>query len=209
MKFVVSNEKFFYEDGLNFPIINGNILDVEAGTIVHSVNCMGVMESGVAKQIKDKYPEHYKQYLLNCLEYKDKKNLLGTFFSSFHYRSDFINKVGLLKPGFFICGIFGQYEYNKFGMSYKQQTDYEKFFNALYSMYEYTSEYSDPKISYKFVDSESTHITVEYDAKMSSILYMPYRIGCGLGGGDWNEMKKRFNEFQIKCPLMPIVFVKK
>ncbi len=76
-------------------------------------------------------------------------------------------------------------------------------------MYEYTSEYSDPKISYKFVDSESVHITVEHDAKMSNILYMPYRIGCGLGGGDWNEMKKRFNEFQIKCPLMPIVFVKK
>ena len=35
-------------------IVDGDILDIEKGIIVHQVNCQGVMGAGLAKQIKSK-----------------------------------------------------------------------------------------------------------------------------------------------------------
>lgn len=43
-------------------VFNGNLLDSTADVIAHQVNCQGVMGSGVAKAIKDKYPRVYEQY---------------------------------------------------------------------------------------------------------------------------------------------------
>lgn len=40
----------------------GNLLDVTEGVIVHGCNAQGVMGSGVAKVIKDKYPDCYIRY---------------------------------------------------------------------------------------------------------------------------------------------------
>ncbi len=40
----------------------GNILDIEKGIIAHGVNCRGVMGSGVAKALRDKYPKLYPSY---------------------------------------------------------------------------------------------------------------------------------------------------
>lgn len=40
----------------------GNLLDVTQGIIVHGCNAQGVMGSGVAKAIKDKYPGAYDTY---------------------------------------------------------------------------------------------------------------------------------------------------
>lgn len=42
----------------------GNLLEqVNSGFIVHQVNCQGVMGSGIAAQIKQKYPQVYSDYL--------------------------------------------------------------------------------------------------------------------------------------------------
>ena len=49
-------------------IVKGNLLDATEDIIAHQVNCMGVMGSGLAKQIRNKYPEvyaNYKDYLKN------------------------------------------------------------------------------------------------------------------------------------------------
>ena len=40
----------------------GNLLDVTEGVIVHGCNMKGVMGSGVALAIRNKYPECYKKY---------------------------------------------------------------------------------------------------------------------------------------------------
>ena len=42
--------------------INGNLLDSTAEFIVHQVNCLGVMGSGVARAIRDKWPVVYDEY---------------------------------------------------------------------------------------------------------------------------------------------------
>ncbi len=41
----------------------GNLLEVTEGIIVHGVNMQGVMGSGVAKAIKEKYPDCYIRYV--------------------------------------------------------------------------------------------------------------------------------------------------
>ena len=43
--------------------IKGNLLNTHCKAIAHGCNAQGVMGSGVAKQIKDAYPEAYKAYL--------------------------------------------------------------------------------------------------------------------------------------------------
>jgi O-acetyl-ADP-ribose deacetylase (regulator of RNase III) len=42
--------------------IRGNLLDTDASYILHGCNCQGVMGSGVALQIKEKFPEAYSYY---------------------------------------------------------------------------------------------------------------------------------------------------
>ena len=44
-------------------IINGNLLNCSQKVIVHQVNCKRVMGSGVALQLRNKYPEVYNSYL--------------------------------------------------------------------------------------------------------------------------------------------------
>ena len=41
---------------------NGNLLDAQTAVIAHQVNCQGVMGSGVAKQIRDKWTNVYTAY---------------------------------------------------------------------------------------------------------------------------------------------------
>jgi O-acetyl-ADP-ribose deacetylase (regulator of RNase III) len=43
-------------------IVNGNILNCKESIICHQVNCKGVMGAGLAKQIRNRYPEVYTRY---------------------------------------------------------------------------------------------------------------------------------------------------
>lgn len=55
----------------------GDLLSVDYGIIVHGCNAQGVMGSGVAKAIKEKYPEAFKLYREHCLTHSCKPYLLG------------------------------------------------------------------------------------------------------------------------------------
>lgn len=79
----------------------GNILTVTEGIIFHGVNCKGVMGSGLALQIREKYPEVYEVYREQVREvsFLDEASLLakvqivavsetleiGNIFSQVHY----------------------------------------------------------------------------------------------------------------------------
>lgn len=47
-------------------IHNGDLFDSGAPAIGHGVNCAGVMGAGVAKEIRRRYPEAYRQYREVC-----------------------------------------------------------------------------------------------------------------------------------------------
>ena len=104
-------------------IIEGNILNAKENIIAHQTNCKGVMGSGVAKYIRDKYPEVYQEYKKHC-GIKDKKTLLGTV--QFCKADD----------GKIIANLFGQYS---FGI-YKKQTDYDALRKSLEQLYLYAKE---------------------------------------------------------------------
>jgi len=50
--------------------ITGDLLDVKEGYIVHGCNAQGVMNSGVAKQIRERYPENYLVYKVSITQKK-------------------------------------------------------------------------------------------------------------------------------------------
>lgn len=56
-------------------IKQGDLFTTSAPIIAHQVNCQGVMGSGVAKQVKEKYPDCYKAYKDS---FKKFSPLLGT-----------------------------------------------------------------------------------------------------------------------------------
>ena len=44
-------------------VVKGNLLDATEIVIAHQVNCQKKMNSGVAKAIREKYPEAFEKYL--------------------------------------------------------------------------------------------------------------------------------------------------
>lgn len=113
--------------------------------IVHQVNCQGVMGSGIALEIKNRYPLAFKSYKDYCSMFDNTKNMLG--------------KVDLSESnGKIIANLFAQDHYLPRGICH---TDY----NALEQGFNFLKDITKEDIS------------------------MP-KIGCGLGGGDWNKVEE-------------------
>lgn len=98
-------------------IVKGDLLTVERGIIGHQVNCQSVMGSGVAKQIKDKYPKAFVEY----------KNFIAMYNREGMSPLGRVNGVCVGK-GLYVASMFGQQEY---GYDGKQYTDV----NALYECF--------------------------------------------------------------------------
>ena len=92
--------------------IKCDIFESGADVICHQVNCQGVMGSGVAKQVREKYPEVYEQYKIFCDYVKNNPNkkLLG--------RRQFIE----VSENKYIVNLFAQENYGYDGKCY---TDYD------------------------------------------------------------------------------------
>jgi len=131
-------------------IINGNILSAKEDIICHQVNCMSVMGGGLAKQIKNKYPEVHRAYLWilkSC-----GKQLGYCQFVTCH-------------DGKTIANLFGQ---DEFGTN-KRNTDYHYLRMSFLYLLRHAKEYK---------------LTIA----------IPYNIGCGLGGGNWDVVYKMIKE---------------
>lgn len=56
----------------------GNIVqEVTSGCIIHQVNAAGVMGSGVAKELKDRYPDVWQDYSVACKYYTTPATRMG------------------------------------------------------------------------------------------------------------------------------------
>jgi O-acetyl-ADP-ribose deacetylase (regulator of RNase III) len=76
-------------------VINENITTVTRGLIVHGVNCMGEMNSGVALALKEKWPEVYDLYI----KMPTGKDMLGT------------THVIRLGAGLYVANCYTQFQY--------------------------------------------------------------------------------------------------
>lgn len=139
--------------------IYGNILDIETGQICHQTNLKGVAGGGLAKQIRDKYPEWYKEYHKDCIEHKF---LLGDC-------SWFV-----INKNLYICNMFAQ---DGFGTD-KRYTNYFAFAECLSS--------------------------IKYNLPDNIQVYFPWKISCGLGGGNWEIISE-----MIETAIPDAIIIKK
>lgn len=103
-------------------IIEGDLFDTNAKFICHQVNCAGKMGSGVALQIRQKYPHVYKEY-----EKVASEDMLGEV-QIIPVNSKFIGHepgdiwCGMKVKGFretqWICNLFAQKSYGYDGKQY-------------------------------------------------------------------------------------------
>lgn len=87
----------------------GDLLKSGCHFICHQVNCQGVMGSGLALAIKNKFPRVYTEYKGFCAEAKKSSDLLGS------------NQYVLVGPKTIVVNMFAQ---DNYGLD-KRHTDYE------------------------------------------------------------------------------------
>jgi O-acetyl-ADP-ribose deacetylase (regulator of RNase III) len=143
---------------MNIEYRNGDLLKQDDIQIIaHQVNCQGVMGSGIAKQIKEQFPEAYNDYVAYCIGEEElieteSVDLLGDYC--------FTNIKGK-----YICNLFGQ---NNFGYNGNKFTNYTALISSLHNCIKYFDD------NCYFYNNEQVKIGI------------PYKIGCDRGGGDWN-----------------------
>ena len=79
----------------------GDILEAKEKIIVQQVNCFATMGAGLAKQIKDKWPELEIAYVNFCKDHKDPINCLGKVF------------IFAVDDNRYVANVFGQYNYGR------------------------------------------------------------------------------------------------
>ncbi len=94
---------------------SGSLFNSTADFLCHQVNCLGVMGSGIALQVKKLYPNVYQEYKQYCNNYNNSINLLGkTLIVAINENQSIVN-------------LFGQ---KNFGIE-KRQTSYDALVNSL------------------------------------------------------------------------------
>lgn len=169
---------------------NGNILDDKYKIICHQVNTLGIMGAGLAKQIKERYLSCFESYKNACKShnhqievYDCNKKFLGT-------RSDLLGRVNYyVGSDKVILSLFAQERID----GQLPRTDYaalsECFFMARYLL-------EDKRLETKINDS------------YGNILAIPYGIGCGLAGGDWDGVVYPMICDEFKDAKFDVVIVK-
>lgn len=127
---------------MSVKIIDGDLFSTAAKYICHQVNCQGRMGSGVAKTVRQKFPEAYKRYKEAC----DKGVYLG--------KTQYVGSNGKV-----IINMFAQDGYGYDGDRY---TNYDAFLECL--------------------------VEIHSAIPKGQTIAMPYKIGCGLGGGNWDTI---------------------
>lgn len=134
-------------------VIHKDILTITKGIIAHQCNCKGVMGSGLALQVRNKYPFVYMQYRETYLA---GALTLGT--------TQFIQ----VSQDLYVANLLAQEGYGRD----KQYTDTKALTQCLKDLHQRSIEW-----------------------KLD--VYIPYGIGCGLGGGKWNVVSELI---EVHCP---------
>lgn len=153
--------------------IKGDIFESKADFILHQVNCQGVMGSGVAKQVREKYPVVFQWYKQWCDEYRevakhlDKHPLLGKV--QIVYKEN--KRYDQLEDKQAIVNLYAQDKYGYDGNCY---TDYEALRQCLEAVNKALAGYT---------------------------IAIPYLMACHRGGGDWSVVSKMIEETLTDCDV--------
>ncbi len=143
---------------------NGNILDSGADIICHQVNCQGKMNSGVAKAIREKWPEVYIKYMESNEIIWDKAHEHGRMI--WNHMLGQIQVVFIAdKKTMAVVNMFAQENYGYDGRRY---TSYDAFWSCLGEIKR----------------------TINPGLRIA----LPARIGCVRGGANWSVILKMIEE---------------
>lgn len=151
--------------------INKDILTVDKGVIVHSVNCIGGV-GGLAGAIARKWPINAEKYRAHVKRQTLPIMMLGSVFQ--------VN----VAHNVVVANLFGQ---NNVGTN-ERQTEYA----ALIAGFKYIANTYFQGNDTKTVNFSG--IGLEDVVNELTDIYIPYKIGCGLGGADWNVVEEIIHE---------------
>ena len=137
--------------------VEGNLLTYPGLKVIgHQTNCLGVMGAGIAKQIKGQNPKLFESYKTHCNEISDNHLLLGT-----------VQFLPTDNGKQIVANLFGEYSFCESIAPYNEggkprHTDYVALKECFHRLHTWM---------------------VLNDINTGGI---PYKIGCGLAGGDWD-----------------------
>jgi O-acetyl-ADP-ribose deacetylase (regulator of RNase III) len=153
---------------MSIKFCNGDLLESGCSLICHQVNCQGVMGSGIAKSIREKWPEVYSQYKHFCNEHDRLACELYGGYENGPVGSDLLlgktQKVEINDKQA-VINMFSQLAYGYDGNRY---TSYDAFYNCL--------------------------CEIILHAKLGSRIGFPHGIGSVRGGANWNIILKMIEE---------------
>ena len=150
----------------------GNLLNAPVDYICHQVNCQGRMGSGIAKQIRERWPVVYQEYQakFDAVEEEIIK-LCGSWESQMDVSEALLGDVQFIAVGEnkTVVNMFAQQYYGYDGLRY---TSYDAFWACLGKIKEFI-----PK---------------------GSKIGFPDHIGCGLGGANWDVIRTMIEQVLAK-----------
>jgi O-acetyl-ADP-ribose deacetylase (regulator of RNase III) len=151
-------------------IVQQDMLRLERGILFHQVNCEGVMGGGIAAALARQYPGLEEEYRQFC---EDECHLDAAAVCSLAWERDpllghtLLGKVQVftvLHRQLYIANVFGQ----TLCSNKTRLTNYEAVAQAL-ECFKKAQELNPRGIL----------------SCLSDELYFPFKMGCGLGGGEW------------------------
>ena len=110
--------------------IQSNMFDAPAQIFAHQVNCMGVMGSGVAAQVKRRFPVAFELYKELCDKYEIRKEyLLGTT------QICPVTPMDGFAPKLYVANLFAQYDFGR--SKYRLYTNYMELRECLHKLAEF------------------------------------------------------------------------
>jgi len=166
--------------------IKGNLLDfpphhpddpdryLGINNIAHSCNVRNVMGAGIAKQIKERYPQAYEA---DTEFYNSEYDKNGQFIHPLGKYSKAEVKSMFLPNG--TGTIYNLYTQANIG-PHERQVDYEDFWKALKNMQE-------------------DLLFIQHETGQPQVLGLPHGISCGLAGGNWKIISAMIDDVFLDC----------
>lgn len=148
--------------------IGDMLAEVKQGYIVHQVNAQGVMGSGIARQIRDKWPQVWEDYVAVVKPNQPDKG--------FSYMGKVIYTE--VEPGLFVASIVGQQFYGR--DPNKVYTSYEAlemgFFSVGYSAMNRNAEVHYPLIGCGLANGDWTKVSQIISERLGTIVHTLWEL---------------------------------
>ncbi len=118
-------------------VIEKDILTIGSGVICHQVNAQGVMGSGIAKSIRDKWPKVYFEYKKLC-DFETRKSTKWALMGK--------SQVVEIDDNISVVNLFGQFDFRKNIYDTGRYTEYGSFARALETFSELETNYKNKQI---------------------------------------------------------------